>query len=406
MYSKKTAGRILLWCVLALLLIYSVYAPDRGAASGLAILMEPDGTGVWRDLVSQFNQRFPGPPVRLIEGPAATNTREDMYSAAFLSGGSAYDIVYCDSIWVAKFAAAGWLTDLSGRLSLEDRADFLPAEIDAGSYQGKLYRMPAFTDAGVLFYRADLVPAPPQTFDDLTRLAREQQTVDRWGFVWQGKQYEGLVTVFLETLWGFGGEWIDAATRQVRIDSPEAIRAIEFLKSTIGTISPPAVTSYAEEDTRNIFQSGRAVFLRNWPYAWMLMQRSDTMRNKVGIVPMVHAAGRSGAATLGGWGFAISSRTKDLDRAWRFAEFVTRPEQLEQIQGRQGRIPARRAMIPAEFRSILAAARPRPAIPEYAQASDILQRWLSASLTGRATSERAVAEIADQTRRLLAGSAP
>src|SRR5262249_55617926 len=154
---------------------------------------------------------------------------------------------YCDSIWVAKFAAAGWLRDLSDRLTGSDRSDFLPAELRAGSYRGSLYRMPAFTDAGVLYYRKDLVPDPPGTFRELFEMARRLQTHERSGFVWQGKQYEGLITVFLEVLWGYGGDWIDAGSRRVLLDSPEAVRAIEFLKSTIGTVSPLAVTTYAEE---------------------------------------------------------------------------------------------------------------------------------------------------------------
>jgi len=365
--------------------------------------MEPDGTGVWRDLVGQFNRAYPGPPVRLIEGPPATNTREDLYSISFLSRDASYDIVYCDSIWVAKFAAAGWLRDLSGKLSDGDRSDFLPVELQAGSYQGKLYRMPAFTDAGVLFYRKDLVQKPPETFEDLVRLATALRTADRWGFLWQGKQYEGLVAVFLEVLRGYGGEWIDPQTRQVRLNSPQAIQAVNFLRSTVGTISPPAVTTYAEEDTRNIFQNGGAVFLRNWPYVWTLIQRSGgTLKDRVGIAPMVHAPGQKSAATLGGWGFGISSYSRDPERAWQFVEFVTRREQLRQVQQRQGRIPARRSLIPPEMLPVVESARPRPSIPEYAQASDILQRWLSAALTGRVSSERAMKEAAAETSLLLA----
>ena len=365
--------------------------------------MEPDGTGVWRDLVDQFNREYPGPPVRLIEGPPATNTREDLYSTSFLSGDASYDIVYSDSIWVAKFAAAGWLRDLTESLSDADRSDFLPAELQAGSYQGKLYRMPAFTDAGVLFYRKDLVHEPPETFEDLLDLSASLKTADRWGFLWQGKQYEGLVTVFLEVLWGYGGDWIDARTRQVGLDSPEAIQAVTFLKGTVGTISPPAVTAYAEEDTRTIFQSGRAVFLRNWPYVWTLIQQpGGALRDQIGMTPMVHAPGQKSAATLGGWGFGISSYSREPERAWQFVEFITRREQLRQVQQRQGRIPSRTSMIPPEMLPVLEIARPRPSIPEYAQASDILQRWLSAALTGRASSEQAMKEAAMETSLLLA----
>jgi multiple sugar transport system substrate-binding protein len=299
--------------------------------------MEPDGTGVWRDLIGQFHDLHPDIRVRLVEGPPATNTREDLYSTSFLSGEAGYDIVYADVVWVPKFAAAGWLLDLTDRISPEDLQDYLPVDIRAGSYKGRIYRNPGFTDAGLLYYRRDLVPAPPETFEDLLTLSRSLQTPDRWGFLWQGKQYEGLVTAYLEVLWGFGGDWIDADTREVRIDSPEAIRAIEFLRQTIGTISPPGVTTYIEEDTRN----------------------------------------------------------------WKFVEFVTRPERLRMVQERMGRIPSRRSMIPPDFLPILTSARPRPPIPEYAQASDILQRWLSSSLTGATPPADAVRHIARETRLLL-----
>ena len=366
------------------------------------MLTEPDGTGVWRSLIDEFHALHPNIRVRLVEGPPSTNTREDMYSTSFLSGAAGYDIVYSDVIWTPKFAAAGWLLDLTDRLSAADREDFLPADLSAGFYQGRLYRVPGFSDAGLLYYRKDIVADPPETFDELVKLSSEFQTEDRWGFLWQGKQYEGLVTVFLEVLWGYGGEWIDAETREVLVDRPEGVQAVEYLRKTMGTISPPAVTTYIEEDTRNLFQNGRAVFLRNWPYVWTLMKDSPLRtENRVGVAPAVHGPGRAPAATLGGWGFAISRFTEDPDAAWQFVEFLTRPEQLQKVQSRMGRIPARKSLVPAEFAPILSAARKRPPIPEYSQASDILQRWLSAALTDRVSPQQAMNEAARETRLLL-----
>jgi trehalose/maltose transport system substrate-binding protein len=366
------------------------------------MLMEPDGTGVWRDLINQFHELHPNIHVRLIEGPPATNTREDMYSTSFLSGSAAYDIVYCDVVWVPKFAAAGWLLDLTARQSPAELEDYRPADLRAGSYQGKLYRIPAFTDAGVLYYRKDLVPRPPVTFEDLILLSKEHMSEGRWGFLWQGKQYEGLVTVYLEVLWGFGGDWIDPETRTVFLDRPEALQALAFLKTTVGTISPPAVTTYTEEETRNLFQNGRAVFLRNWPYVWTLMKDSPLRaEDHLGLIPMVHASGQDSAATLGGWGFAISKYTENPEAAWGLVEFLTQPEQLRLVQSRMGRIPSRKSLVPPEFASALKSARMRPPIPEYAQASDILQRWLSAALSGRTSSNDALQQAARETRSLL-----
>jgi multiple sugar transport system substrate-binding protein len=366
------------------------------------MLMEPDGKGVWHELIADFQKVHPDIRVQLVEGPPATDTREDMYSVSFLSGEAAYDIVYCDVIWTPKFASAGWLLDLTDRLPPEDRADFLDADLRAGQYQGRLYRIPAFADAGVLYYRKDLVATPPETFDELTTLGKRFETNSRSGFLWQGKQYEGLVTVYLEVLWGFGGDWINAETRQVLLDSPEAVRALEFLKGTIGTISPQAVTTYIEDDTRTLFQNGRSVFLRNWPYVWNTLETTPLrMENRVGVAPVVHAAGYPSAATLGGWGFAISKFTANPEAAWQFVEFMTQPSQLARVQIRAGRIPARKSLIPMEFKAVLASARPRPQIPEYAEASDILQRWLSAAITGRVGAAEALKQAARETRLLL-----
>jgi multiple sugar transport system substrate-binding protein len=390
--------------VIATLLFLSLRIPGSKPSRELSLLMEPDGTGIWHELVSEFNQRHSPVRVQLIEGPPSTNAREDLYSMSFLSGKSSFDIVYCDVIWIAKFAAAGWLRDLTSHLTQEDRGDFLPVTLQAGSYHGRLYRMPAFIDAGLLYYRKDLDPLPPQTVDELEHKARALQTPGRWGFLWQGKQYEGLVTVYLELLWGYGGDWIDPETRQVLLDSPPALRALTFLKSTIGTISPPGVTSYIEEDTRLLFQTGHAVYLRNWPYVRTLIERSNApVKGEVGIAPMVHARGGASAATLGGWGFAISKFCSDPAGAWAFVRFITGAARLRRVQERMGQIPSRRSLIPPEFLPILERARMRPPIPEYAQASDILQRWISAALTGRVGCREALRQAARETRLLLKG---
>jgi multiple sugar transport system substrate-binding protein len=156
-----------------------------------------------------------------------------------------------------------------------------------------------------------------------------------------------------------------------------------------------------EEDTRSIFQSGRAVFMRNWFYAAAAMDQSKTsVRGHVGFVPMVHAAGSS-AATLGGWGFAISSRTPHPDAAVDFVKFMTAPEQMTVLLKTSGYIPARKNLVPPEFRTVLEHARFRPRIPEYAPASDILQRWVSAALSGSISPENALTHAAKETRVLL-----
>ena len=401
MSSRKIPAKICGSIAIGLLLTFSLFPPASGASRELLVLMEPDGTGGWRELANRFNASHPEVPVRLVEGPPSTDTREDMYSTSFLAGRNGYDVVYCDVVWVPKFAAAGWLMDLSDRLSESDRADFLKADLDGGTYQGKLYRIPAFTDAGVLYYRSDLVRNPPETFDQLRADASSLRSADMWGYVWQGKQYEGLITNYLEILWGYGGDWI-TPDREVGLDSSEALDALLFLKSAIGSYSPPGVTSYSEEEARNIFQNGRSAFLRNWFYVWNLANtKNSKVQNRIGFVPMVHAPGQHAASSLGGWGFAISKLTPHPEAAWRFVEFLSAPEQLRVLQDKMGRVPSRTSMVPEHFKKIVANARPRPQIPEYALASDILQRWLSSALSGDSDPQQALHAAAQETRALL-----
>ena len=386
---------------MSILLAASFRVHRSGSRSELLVLIEPDGTGVFREIIGRFNNAHPQTPVRLVEGPPSTDAREDMYSTAFLAGSSAYDVVYCDVIWIPKFAAAGWLLDLTGRLSGADANDFLPADLDAGSYKGRLYRIPAFTDAGLLYYRTDLVQRPPETYQDLVAAASRFQSADRVGYVWQGKQYEGLVTNYLEVLWGHGGDWI-SPDRRVLLDSPEALEALRFMKSSIDTISPRGVSTYTEEETRNLFQNGRSVFMRNWLYAWPLLNSSDSdVKGRVAFIPMPHVSGGMRAATLGGWGFAISRLSPHADAAWEFIQFATGPEQLQELYSKAGRIPARKSLVPDYFQQIVKNARARPRIPEYAQASDILQRWLSAALADIVTPEDALRNAVRETRAVL-----
>ncbi len=251
--------------------------------------MEPDGRGAWRELFDRFEAENPGIRVNLIEGPASTDVREDLYVNALLSGSGDYDLVYADVIWVPKFAAAGWLEDLTERWDEWD--DYVPASIAGVTVDGRIYRVPTQLNGGLLYYRKDLLEKvgaePPKTFAELWALSEELESDGTWGYVWQGKQYEGLVCNYLEILKGFGGSWVDAETGEIGLGEPAAARALEFLRDSVGTISPPGVTTYAEEESRLLFQSGGAVFLRNWPYVYKSMAaEGGEMLKNVGIAPM------------------------------------------------------------------------------------------------------------------------
>ncbi|HEY9299751.1 MAG TPA: ABC transporter substrate-binding protein, partial [Phormidium sp.] len=344
----------------------------------------------------------------------------DLYTSAFILGDSPYDLVNMDVIWTSKFAAAGWLLDLTDRITPQELAAFTPQDVEGGSYQGKLYRIPIRSDAGMLYYREDLLKQaglkPPETFEQLMNYSKVLQRSGKakWGYIWQGRQYEGLVAMFMEVLQGYGGFWVNPETLEVGLDRPETLKAIDFLRDTIQAgVSPPGVTTYQEEETRRIFQSGQAVFLRSWPYVWPLAnQKTSSIKGKIGIKPMVHAPGESSAACLGGWGLGVSKSTRHPKEAWKAIEYFTSKEAQKRFILTAGYVPSRRELftdpeIVAKYSyfpqllKVVDTAVLRPPIAQYAQASDILQRYLSGALTGRMSPEDAMESAAEETRRLL-----
>jgi multiple sugar transport system substrate-binding protein len=414
-------------CLLAAALgITRAWADGNASPSGarrLSLLVLASDRDVWARIAKDFEAAHPGVAVNVVEGPNATDLRENLYTASLLAGDESLDLVYMDVTWTPKFAR--WLLPLDAEFPPAALAKLLPAAVDAGRFGGRLYRVPVRTDVGVLFYRRDLLEGaglvPPRTFDDLTRIARALQAPPRlWGFVWQGSQYEGLVCTYLEVLRGHGGFWVDARTLEVGLDRREAVEAADFLvrsRAGAGAISPPGVTAYKEEESRRLFQDGRAVFLRNWPYAWRLAQeRGSPVAGKVGVLPMVHSPGGTSAGTLGGWGLGVSRFSRDPALAAEFIRHVVSPAGQRALCGRTGYAPA---LAEAYRDPELLAANPllpdllrihenavaRPAIPDYAAASDVLQRHLSAALAGLATPGDALRDAARETRLLLAPGA-
>ncbi|RAM52364.1 MAG: ABC transporter substrate-binding protein [Hapalosiphonaceae cyanobacterium JJU2] len=387
----------------------------------LNLLMTAPDAQPWKEgIIKDFESKNPGIRINIIEGPNATNLLEDLYTSAFILGDTPYDLINMDVIWTPKFAAAGWLLDLTDKITKSELTAFSPRDVEGGRYKSRLYRIPMRSDVGMLYYREDLLKQagfnPPETFTDLIKISQslKQQDQVNWGYVWQGRQYEGLAAMFVEVLQGFGGFWVNPNNLEVGLDKPETLKAIAFLKETIQTgISPPGVTTYQEEETRRIFQSGQAAFLRSWPYVWPLANAKDSpIKGKIAIKPMVSTSGKSGGACLGGWGLGISKTTKHPQEAWKAIQYFTSEEAQRRFILKAGFVPSRRSLFTdpqivatypyyPQLLEVVEQAVLRPPIAQYAQTSDILQRYLSAALTNRMIPEAAMKAAAQETRRLL-----
>lgn len=417
----RQIGRYLGIVLCALLLNVSSLSPARAEPVTISFLVAAFEVPIWKPLIAEFEAQHPDIRIEVIEGPSTSNIVEDLYVSAFLLGNAPYDLVYMDITWVAKFAAAGWLQDLSPRVTPEQEAQFLPGAWAGGKFQNKLYRYPAVrADVGALYYRQDLLDqygyAPPDTFTDLIQISQALQAQGTpWGYLWPGKQTEGTTAMFLEVLSGFGGYWIDPETLAVGLDTEDAIASLNFLVNTLKQgLSPPGTVSYQEEENRRLFQNGQAVFMRNWPYAWSLINApTSPVQGKIGIHPMVSQPHQLAQACQGGWGWGIAATSPHPEEAWQVIQFFSSETAQRQVVHQFGYLPTLKSLYSdpdvlaqyphfALLREIQEQTVLRPAIAQYDQASDILQRYLNAAFTQQLSPQVAMAAAARETRQLLA----
>ncbi|WP_313951250.1 ABC transporter substrate-binding protein, partial [Accumulibacter sp.] len=261
-----------------------------------------------------------GNALKIVTPPNDASERLALYQQLLSAGSDKVDVLQVDVIWPGLLGSH--LLDLRPYAKGAEAQHF-PGFIANNSSQGRLVAMPWFANAGLLFYRSDLLQKygqpVPTTWDQLTSSARLIQDGERaagndrmWGYVWQGRAYEGLTCNALEWVASHGGGAIVEVDGKIGIRNPRAALALKTAAGWVGSISPTAVLNYAEEESRGVFQAGNAVFMRNWPYAWALAQADGSViRGKVGVavLPRGGAAGRH-AATLGGESLAVSKYSK------------------------------------------------------------------------------------------------
>ncbi len=400
----------------ALLLAGCGGAPQRGVELTLSGSTLGDEGKLLAHEVARFEALHPDIHVRVQPTPDDATQRHQLYVQWLNARAGDPDVLQLDVVWTAEFAAAGWIAPLD-RFH-PDTAAFFPNVLSADRWAHHLYALPWYVDVGMLYWRTDLVPHAPRSFRELTaevRLGRARGgAAVPYGFVWQGARYEGLVTVFLEYLGGFGGQ-IMTPDGRVLVDSPAAVAALTEMRHEIGSIAPPQVLTWHEEETRFAFQNGKAVFMRNWPYAAALMRDSAQSRvaGRFAVAPMPAGPGGHPTAALGGGELAVNAFSNAPDSAYALVAFLTAPQQVLERATAAGYYPPRPALyrdprlrgalaVPLEeARTIIEHATARPVTPIYSQLSELLQIQLHRALTGEATPSDALHTAARQMTDLL-----
>ncbi|QNJ19999.1 ABC-type sugar transport system/ periplasmic component [Synechococcus sp. A18-25c] len=423
-WMKRTSGQLILVVItftVSTLLGVSTLARQ---ADSVSILMPAPFADATAELVRTFNKEHEGRiHLNVIRGPLETESISDLAVSSLLLGDTPFDGLLMDVTWVSKYAKAGWLSPLDDYFTDQDIAALAPGASEGNHAEGALQRWPLTSDIGLLYWRTDLMDEPPRTPQDLETISRTLQASGQvpFGYVWQGRQYEGLSCVFLEIMDGFGGEWYAPQTSAIGLDEPAGTAAATWLQHLIESgISPRAVTNYAESESLQSFKSGESAFMRNWPYAWAELQKDDSpVKGKVGITTMVAESNQRPAATIGSWGLSLLKGSEHPQSTIEAIKYLTNEQSQRYLYTNFGYTPTQAALFNDEqltrthpslvaIGEALPFARARPQTPLYAQMSDVLQRNLSSALTGVTPSSAAMDQAQQSTEQVLiaAGATP
>ncbi|MFZ1947526.1 MAG: ABC transporter substrate-binding protein [bacterium] len=417
----KLGLRAALWLLALASLLVSCSRDHRQVT--LMVGGAPAELDYWESLVRDFSAAT-GIEVSLMRQPTDTDQRRQSLVIPLKAGETDPDVFLMDIIWIGQFAASGWLEDLHAHTSRDrfDLGPFFPGMLNfADTFEGKLVALPVYVDAGLLYCRTDLLArygyrSPPETWTDLVEIASRVQAAERqanpgfWGFVWQGAQYEGLVCNFLEYALSNGGGLVDQGGR-LSLDHPKNIEALQFMRDLIASskVSPPnTYTEMMEEEVRTSFESGNALFERNWPYAWGLHQAGTSpVRDRVEISLLPGFPGGERVAALGGWHVAVSATSDSKQASWELVKFIVSPDVQIGFATNLGWNPARqdlydspqlleRAPHLVTLKDVFARAAARPNLPYYSLVSRALAAHLNAALSGSQTPAEALKEAQDE----------
>jgi multiple sugar transport system substrate-binding protein len=249
--------------------------------------------------------------------------------------------------------------------------------VKTATYKGVLYAAPVSSDGGILFYRKDLVPTPPKTWDEMMSMCSIAKAKSIGCYAGQFANYEGLTVNAAEAINSAGGTVIGADGKPT-LTTPEATKGLQNLVTAYsnGDIPKEAIT-FQEEQGRMAFEAGKLLFMRNWPYVYNLAKTdgSSTVKDTFGMAPLPGASG-PGASSLGGHNAAISVYSKHKATAVDFLKFLTSAGQQKAfaIQGSLAPVltalyddPTLVAKLPylTVLKTSIANAVPRPVTPFY-----------------------------------------
>jgi trehalose/maltose transport system substrate-binding protein len=367
-----------------------------------------DTSGNAHYMIQQFNKKYgPNLKAKLVEFPASADEQRNQFIQRQQAKSGDCDVFSSDVIWTAEFASQKWLYDLTPYMN-QKKSEYLQAPIQTATYEGKIWGAPESSDSAFIYYRTDKIKTPPTTWQQVY-----QQAQQNGGIVYQGAAYEGLTCDFLELLFAAGGTVLNDDQSKSTINSPQAVKALQFMVDGIKNgAAPKAVTTYMEPESLTAFQTGKYAFMRNWPYAYALNEKAAKVKGKFKVMPFPTFEGGGKAGILGGHNSVVSAYSKNPGAALKLIQFIGSPEiqrayaaqfSLTPVRNDVYDDPAVKKALPfaAELKTAVEQAKARPVSPVYPQISQAIYKNVNAALAGQQSPQDAMKNAQSQIDKAL-----
>jgi multiple sugar transport system substrate-binding protein len=411
----RTLNRIALMAV-AIVLVISIVGcgPQKPAGPVTIHILTMDQAGLKPVEIDQIARDFEAQnsDIKVVMEYVGYDYVHDKIVTGMAAKPPAYDAAMIDVIWPDEFIKAGYLLDVTSRVTPDMKANMFPASWNGVTRDGKIYGMPWLMDVKYFMYNKDIlqqagITAPPKTWEELVDQAEiiKQKGLVEFPIIWSWNQKEGVVCDFTVLLFGNGGAFLDANGKPV-FNNEQGVQILTWMKQTLDEgLSNPSSVSSDEGAVETDFLAGKSAFAVNW-----LFQYSDSndatksqIVGKVAFAPMPvfaagAAAGIQGSSVDGSSSFAIMATTPYPDQTWKFLTYLASNEvqikysaemlpvwqndfQGDALTELLAATPSNPVTVPA-FLAQFPYANERPTVAYYNEGSAALQLAIQEVLTG------------------------
>lgn len=427
----KTLMRFTFFVISLILIVGSVgCAPQAtGPATVRVLAMEQAGPTVdeMNAIVGEFNKD--NPDVEVLIDYVSYDALHDKITTAMASSPPAYDVFLVDDIWYAEFADAGYIWDVSDKITPAMKDNIFDAAWDITVVGGKTYGMPWLLDQKYFYYNEDIlnqagITKPPATWEEMVDQAKviKEQGLVEYPIVWSWGQYEAAICDWVTLLYGNGGALVDDAGNPT-FNNDKGVATLSWMLQTIEDgITNPASVSYVEEDVRNVFSQGKAAFATNWVYMYDLVnfnteESQVTGKIKMSLMPAFAGSGVTSATQDGSMGFSVAAESPAKEAAWKYIEYLTSEDvqnrysahllpiwktsfEGDSLQTLMGYTDANQTTVPM-FSEQFPYSYVRPKVTFYPEASKALQLALQEALTKSKSPQQALDDAAAKWKDLM-----